>query len=97
MKYNPSYEDMRQEMSKWWDQRHEALTTAAGWSGRNLLDNTQVADTIVGIESDITFLLRLNMSLLDNLITSAKGLNEAVQSSGESITSKKASTPQSGL
>lgn len=55
---------MVEQLSDWFKQRVEAYNTAAGWSGRNLLDNTVLASTVVGIEEDITFLLRLNRNIL---------------------------------
>ena len=63
----PSVSEMLTELEKWYKQRADQLNPAH--TGRDLRDQRDLLNAVTGTEEDITFLLRLNKSILDTMRT----------------------------
>lgn len=74
------YKELLDWLDKWFQDRKEAYNTNYGWTGRNLLDNTQAAAAIADLEQDLNVVLKAVRQLI------------IMQLSSEHKTSQKASS-----
>lgn len=47
-----------EHINKWWLDRQQAYHDIAGWGGRDLRNQEQLIQTVLGIEDDVSQLLR---------------------------------------